>query len=692
MGVLVLAGVWHWQRKSDAFPTLTKTADQNVLLVTIDTLRADALGCYGGRAATPNLDALARDGVRFTFAHAHAVMTLPSHASILTGRYPFDHGVRDNAGFRLDDEHTTLAEMAKASGFATGAFVGAFPLDRRFGLAQGFDEYDDVGGPMIAPAEFALSERRAEEVVERALAWIQRQQKHWLAWVHVFDPHAPYTAPPPFDRQYPGEPYAGEIAYVDRALMPLLDFVRRGTRPTTVLVTSDHGEGLGEHGETTHGTFAYESTLRIPLIVAQVGAGATGGAGAAVSPVSARHIDIVPTVADIIGLHAAPGLPGDTLLVSGDRSGSRSVYFEAMSPMLNRGWAPLRGLIDGRDKHIDLPIGELYDLEVDPREVRNLASSAAPRVRAMSDQLASLGATLPGQPAGETAGARARLQSLGYLSGAAVRKPHYTEDDDPKRLIDVDRLMIRAIELTRAGQAAEAAASYRQVIERRPDMNLAYRWLAFAQWNSGMRDAAINSLREALRRNGPDVEVETRLGTYLAESGAHLEAVPMLERASSAAPQNPETLNALGIAYARSGRHEDALRAFERIIAINPVDGFALENIGTVHLHRNDMRSAHDAFLKAAANDPRSSRAEAGLGVVALKTGRRDDAIRHWTRAVALDRSNFDALFNLASELVKAGRHAEARPHLEQFLARAPRSVYDTEIEQLRRALGDGSR
>ncbi|MDQ3170207.1 MAG: sulfatase, partial [Acidobacteriota bacterium] len=234
---------------------LVRSADQNVLLITVDTLRGDALGSYGGRAATPNLDALATDGVRFSFAHAHAVVTLPSHTSILTGRYPFDHGVRDNTGYRVPDSVETLAEAAKRAGLATGAFVAAFPLDRRFGLNQGFDVYDDVGGLGKAEADFSMSERRAETVVAAARKWTAEQSaagRPWFAWVHVFDPHAGYAPPPPFSQQYADNLYAGEVAYVDHALGPLLGDARTGTRPTTIILTSDHGEGLGEHGEMTH--------------------------------------------------------------------------------------------------------------------------------------------------------------------------------------------------------------------------------------------------------------------------------------------------------------------------------------------------------------------------------------------------------------------------------------------------------
>ena len=675
---------WLWQRRSAGFPAFARTSNQNMLIVTIDTLRADALGSYGGRAATPHLDALAREGIRFTFAHAHAVMTSPSHASIMTGRYPFEHGVRDNAGFRLADPAVTIAELAQAKGFATGGFVGAFPVNREFGLGQGFDTYDDLGGQEASQADFAFSERRAEEVVAHALQWIEQQQKPWLAWVHVFDPHSPYEPPPPFDSRYPGSPYEGEVAYVDHALAPLLDRARNAARPTTVIVTADHGEGLGDHGEATHGIFAYESTLHVPLIVAQVGAGATAGADGAVSDVPVRHIDIVPTLAELVGLNAPVDLQGRTLLdaLEGE-SEPRPSYFEAMTAMLKRGWAPLRGVIAGREKYIELPIKELYDLKTDPREERNLAGSAGDRLRGLTARLESFGAAMPGDQTEENSEARARLQSLGYLSGSAPRKAQYDVEDDPKRLIDVDRLMLQGIELHRAGQVPQALDAYRQVIARRPDMGLAYRRLAYIQWEHGATSDAIATLREALEKNGPDIEIEVRLGTYLAETGAVAEGTPILERVVHAEPGNTEALNALGIAYARAGRNTDAIALFERILTVNPRDAYALENLGTAHLQLGDLAAAQDAFARAATNDPRSSRAQAGLGVVAVQTGRRDAAIEHWRRAVELDRTNYDALFNLATELVNAGRMTDARPYLQQFVRTAPRSLYGREIEKL---------
>lgn len=682
-GIVALAAILWWTLRSGD-PRFVVTPDQNVLLITIDTLRADALGSYGGVAATPNLDALAGDGIRFTFAHAHAVVTLPSHTSIMTGRNPFEHGVRDNAGYRVKDEAVTLAEAAKANGFATGAFVGAFPLDRQFGLSQGFDVYDDVAGTQVAPADFAFAERRASDVVAKAQAWISEQQKPWFAWVHVFDPHSPYAAPQSFAQQYPRDQYAAEVAYTDSALAPLLEMARNSGRPTTVIVTADHGEALGDHNELTHGIFAYESTLRVPLILAQVGAGVNRSWSSTVTDAPVRHIDIAPTIAALTGIDLGP-LPGRSLLDALDEpEDARPAYFEAMTAMLKRGWAPLRGVIVGRDKYIELPIEELYDLGEDPEEMDNLVARSGERVRTLVSHLKALGATMPGEQADENAEVRARLQALGYVSGSAPRKATYTEEDDPKRLIDIDRLMIEGIELHRAGRGADAIIAYRRVIARRPDMGLAYRRLAYIQWDIGATGEAIATLREALARIGPDIDIEVRLATYLAETGNPTEAIPMLEKAIAAEPTNVDAANALGIAYARGQRPGEAIAMFEKITRDDPRNAYAYENLGTVYLGLSDLQEAQDAFRRAIAVSPGSSRAYAGLGVVASQQGRPDEAIEHWRKAVQLDPKNYDALFNLASTLIRLGRATDAQPFVTQFVRTAPPGFYARDIARFR--------
>ncbi len=665
-------------------PLVERTADQNVLLVTIDTLRADALGSYGGPAATPNLDRLAAAGIRFEFAHAHAVVTLPSHASILTGVYPFEHGIHDNSGYRLPDDSRTLAGMLRAKGFATGAFVAAFPLDSRFGLDAGFEVYDDRFGHAEGPSDFTIAERPAEAVVAVARNWIGSQRGRWFAWVHLFDPHAVYRPPPPFDARYAGSPYHGEVAYTDYALGPLLADAADGARPTLVVVTSDHGEGLGEHGERTHGLFAYEATLRVPLILAQLGrASASASDDGVVSAEPARHVDIVPSILDALS-QAAPGLPGRSLLDPAPAGAEPLSYFEALSASLNRGWAPLRGVLAGRDKYIDLPLPELYDLQVDPAESDNLVAEHVARRRALAALLDDLPASDPfDRRVAETAAVVERLQSLGYLRGSAPAKESYSDADDPKRLAHVDEAIHRGVDLFQRGRAREAIAVYRELMAERPDLELAHRHLAFLHWSLGEVDEAIAVLTRARDAGSASPAAAGQLGIYLAESGRADEAVPLLE--ALVADERPalDPLNALGIAYARRGDADRALRTFERVLELDPDSAMALENIGTVHVQRGDRAAAAEAFERAVTLAPRSSRAHAGLGVVRLRAGDRQAAVASWTRAVELDPANFDALFNLATELVNAGELAAARPYLERFVRTAPPAFYADDIRRL---------
>src|SRR4051812_18694670 len=499
---------------------LRPVARQNVLLVTIDTLRADALGCYGGPAATPALDRLAADGIRFEFAHAHAVTTLPSHASILTGSYPFQHGIRDNSGYRLAPKSRTMATLLGQAGYATAAFVAAFPLHSRFGLNQGFGLYDDRFGDTRAPDEFAIPERPAPAVVALARSWLAQRSagrsdapgppdRPWFVWVHVFDPHAPYRPPAPYDTQYASRPYFGEVAAVDAALAPLFDGLRSASQRTLVVVTGDHGEALGDHGEVTHGLFAYESTLRVPLIIAEIGgSSATDVAGVRPQPdrAPARYVDILPTILEAVGQPLPADLPGRSLLTAAERADvtARPSYFEAMSAMLNRGWAPLNGVLVDREKYIDVPIAERYDLAADPIEQVNLAGKAVARDRTLAPALRGFNAPPPGQRQTEDVDAAARLRALGYVSGTAAPKARYSEADDPKALVDVDRAVHDAVDAFTAGRAEEAIQRYQAVIARRPDMAIAYRHLAFIERQRGNVAAAVEVLQRAIKAGGAD--------------------------------------------------------------------------------------------------------------------------------------------------------------------------------------------
>jgi arylsulfatase A-like enzyme/Tfp pilus assembly protein PilF len=625
--------------------------DRNILLVTIDTLRADALGAYGGRAATPNLDALAAHGARFDFAHAHAVVTLVSHASMLTGRYPYEHGIRDNTGYRLRADQPTAATLLKAQGFSTGAFVGGFPLDRRFGLTPGFDVYDDRMTRAGATGEVDERERPADIVVKSAVDWIGAQPGKWFAWVHVYDPHEPYQPPGEFATRFASEPYLGEVSWTDAALGPL--FARLGAlgRPTLVIVTGDHGESLGEHGERTHSLFAYEATLRVPLIVAEVGRDTKTGKDTrergVVIETPVRHVDLLPTLLASAAAPQGNGLPGSSLLdaITAGRGTDHPSYFEAMSAAVTRGWAPLRGVLVGREKYIDLPIVELYDLAADPKEADNLVRAQADRARVMAERLKQFNVAPPARAGQETADTIERLRSLGYIGGgSATVREHYTDADDPKRLVEIEQMLSRATEALRAGRAGEAAGLYKAVIAKRPDTEDAYRKLALIYWRAQQPRLAIETLEAALRAGVTQSEVRIKLAQYLAEAGQPAKAIELL---SATAANDPDEVMGLGNAYMLAGRNADAIRTFNRLLQIDPSNGLAWENLGAAQLQSKDLKSAETSLRRAIQIDASLSGAYTALGVVLAQTGRRDEAIAAWKRALELDPSDENAAFNL---------------------------------------------
>ena len=689
VGAIVAALIW-WPR-GHAF-AITPNPEQNVLIVTIDTLRADALGSYGGRAATPRLDRLAAQGARFTFAHSHAVVTLPSHTTILSGQLPYEHGMRDNSGYRVKPDTATLATELKARGFATGAFIGGFPLTERFGLGRGFDVYDDEMPEMQGAVMFSMPERRADLVVSRAVDWIGKQPAKFFGWVHLFDPHSPYKPPEEFASKYTSQPYDGEVAWVDHALGPLFDRLASLPRPTLVIVTADHGESLGEHGELTHGMFAYEATLRVPLIVSQLGSSVPALRGVVIdSPV--RHIDLAPTVREALGLDVDKRLSGSSLVpVIRDRSGpDRPAYFESMTYNLVRGWAPLRGVLAGREKYIDLPIPELYDLGSDPKESQNLAARQDDRTKVLANTLRTFNVAPPERPGREAADVTAALRSLGYVSGSAPGRKQYSEADDPKRLVEVDRDLHTASEFVQNGKVAEAISVFNRVIARRPDTADAYISLAHAYWESGQPHRAIETLEKALIAGAPDRDIRIRLGLYLAESHTDTKrAIVLLETLPEG---DVEAMNGLGVAYADAGRFADATRILKGVLTLDSTNALAYQNLASISLREagNERGPDRDKKLQEAENfvrqainaDQALAKAHTTLGVILSSTGRKPAAIDSWKRAVQLDAAEFDALYNLWSELAAAGRRDEAVQYGRQFVSTAPPAFYKPDIDRV---------
>lgn len=657
--------------------TATDEAPADVILITIDTLRADALGFRGNtRVRTPFLDSLAARGTVFTHAHAHNVVTLPSHANILTGLYPWQHGIRDNAGFTLDAKHLTIAARLREHGFTTGAFVSAFPLDSRYGLDRGFDVYDDSYPATANALDFAVQERPGHETLQRAAGWWNAAagRKRFL-FVHLYEPHAPYLPPAPFRDQYRNEPYLGEVAATDAMLARMLGPLLAAAPNALVIITADHGEALGEHGEKTHGLFAYESTLAVPLLVVDP------SRRPAVDDRYVRHIDIAPTILARSGLAAPAEWKGMSLFAEGERG---YTYFEALSASMNRGWAPLIGAIEGGRKLIELPVPELYDLPADPQETRN---RFADERRSVASIRAKLRADAPAASAArQNVGSeeQATLLSLGYLSGTSS-KTTYTTADDPKNLVELDNELHEAIAAYQAGDLARALQRANALVAARPDMQLAQEMLAFFLTQNERPDEAIHVLERRVQTGRANDAVRIRLGLLLSETGRSREAIELLR--PFADRTDPDLLNAYGIALADNGDVPGAVRQFERILATDNENARAYQNLGIVALRAGQTKRARGYLERSLSLSPNLPLALNAMGVVEARNGNMTGAIERWSRAVAADPAQFDALFNLGMVAADAGRTDVARKALRDYLARAPASRYAAERAQAAEAL-----
>lgn len=657
-----------------------KSPTPDIILITIDTLRADALGYAGNKkVSTPFLDKLASEGVVFTDAHAHNVVTLPSHVNILTGLLPYQHGVRDNSGYVLDPSHHTIAWMLKRHGYTTGAFIAAFPLDSRFGLNQGFDDYDDKYEEGRAPTSFVMPQRSAPEVLTPAVKWYRDNagRKRFM-WVHIYEPHAPYTPPSPFRERHPHEPYLGEVEaadfYLGKYLTPILD----QNRDTMVIVTGDHGESLGEHGESTHGLFAYEATLHIPLIVWEKGVLAHRRETRAV-----RHIDIVPTILTRLGIPKPPQLLGASLL---DIKGPRDTYFEALTANLNMGWAPLIGIIHADHKYIDLPLAELYNLPKDPHELHNILNEDRRDVVRARKLLAKKAPNaLSSERKSVTSEESANLMSLGYVSGNAEKKKAYTAADDPKNLVQFQEMIDKIVGLYQEGKPAAAITMARKLIKERPEMSTAKDMLAFLLQETEHPEQAIDFLERQVAKGTASTVMRKRLGLVLSETGRSAEAVKVL--AEFADSDDPDLLNAYGIALADTGRVQDAISEFQKALAVDHTNATAYTNLGIVALRADDTQRAEGYLNQALDLNPQMPLALNTLGVVYAREGQDERAIDAWSKAVNVDPKQYDALFNLSIVATKVGRLDVARKALEQFIQTAPPQRFAKDIASAKQML-----
>ena len=692
----------------------------DVVLVTIDTLRWDHVGAYGGKTPTPTLDAIAKAGTRFERAYSVAPITLVSHSSIMTGRYPFHHGVRANGFYRLAAEEVTLAERLKAAGYATAAFVSGFPLDSRFGLAQGFDTYDDSFTHFEGGGSAFEAERPASATIDATLAALPKLPHPSFLWVHLYDPHAEYEPPEPFGTRFRPDPYSGEIAYTDHELGRLVDALRaRGLDRTLLVVAADHGESLGEHGEKTHTIFVYDATVRVPLLAA--GAGVKAGQ---VVTETVSLADVAPTILGWLGRAAGAGMDGIDLgpaLAGRAPPPRRPVYFESYAPRLEFGWSQLLGIVSGTLKYIRAPTPELYDLAADRGEQHNLADSRQPDARRIATELDGLlgGAGVGAESRGEAldAEAVALLQSLGYVESSDAPAPidgDVSALPDPKVMITSQTLVDNAIRLLHRGRAREAAESLERVLEKDPGNAFARQLLSGARLGLGDPEGALAAIRagfrhaapltesalhatagDLLRRTGRLAESEKELRLALALDGGNLQAMDvlgltllaanepaeaeaMLQRALRLSPDHARTLCALAEVALAQRRLADARRLFESARTDPAIEPRAL--FGQAVAARLDGKpEVARAALGSLADLPADREVDAETlqqaGTLAADEGDLDLAIRLFERGRAFSPNDPKLLGDLGVALSRAGRFDAALEHLAEARRLAPRDA-----------------
>ena len=619
------------------FASLRGDGEYNVLLITVDTIRADRLGAYGFEGIdTPIIDSLAARGVTFTRAYSPTPLTLPSHASIFSGTFPPYHGVRDNGAFAVPAELTLMAEVFQANGFATAAFVGAFVLDSRFGLDQGFESYfDDFELPRQNIIGLGTVQRPAEEVIDAALEWLEGEGGlPFFLWVHLYDPHTPYAPPEPYRSEYAGKPYLGEIAYTDAQIGRLLEGLSgRGVAADTfVVVVGDHGESLGEHGEIEHGFFVYEESIHVPLIISLPFAQLHGVRRSQLVSL----VDIMPTVLEMSGLDLPPALQGLSLvpLFSGQPDDWRQyVYSETFYPRYHFGWSELQAVQDERYKLILSPEPELYDLLDDPDESNNLAAERV-SVFATLEREAEAMIAAYGEGGGRAQvveideDTRQSLAALGYLGGF---QPAVDDDQEvlpsPRDRIGVYNDLLMARRLKHQGRLEESQLLLEQIVVEAP--------------------AAIDAYMT--------------LGNLHSEQGRHIEAIAVFEAAIAEKPTDTSLLLLLASENMKLRRFDQAEKLLMDFIDVVPEDARIYYFLGNLNRFGRNHRTAIEYYRKSIALNPQSAASHTGLASSYLSTDEVALAEEHINRALEIDDSIPDVNFTLAQVYQKRGALDDAR-------------------------------
>ncbi|HEV8129611.1 MAG TPA: sulfatase-like hydrolase/transferase [Acidobacteriota bacterium] len=621
-----------------------------ILFISLDTVRPDHLEPYGyTKIKTPHLAELARNGVLFKHAYTAVPITLPSHAVMLTGTYPMVNGIRDFSGNVLDTKFETLAEVLKKGGYKTAAFIGGAVLDSRFGLNQGFDDYlDRFDINSMAEANLDLIDRPAGAVIDEALSWMEKASGRFFVWIHLYDAHYPYAPPEPFRTEYTHQLYDGEIAYADSQLGRLFDFMKRKGwwDSALVLAVGDHGEGLGEHAESYHGFFIYDSTLHVPLIIK-----APGIRPGRIDSI-ARTIDLYATILQIAGLAIPPQNQGYSLLgkLLGKDSSAQEAYAETLLPNLHFGWSDLRSLRRGNLKLIDAPRPELYDLAADPDEGTNLFQSRRAMAAPLKEELAKwLQRNSPRE--GEKRAGNAehapqdpalieKLKSLGYIAvSSPVAVPRTGKGADPKDKIQTAELITSALSLGQKGKYDESLAQLQKAEKDEPD-NIAILHLK-----------GLNYYR---KRDFPS-------------------ALEIFKRALAIAPNNAMASYFLALSYLNTGDLDAAIVGFRRTVLLDSTHFLAQHNLGAALVRKRQYQEAIEAFRNAVRIYPDYRPSLQALGEMYLFENKPDQAIEVLEHAAQLAPEDARPLMSLARAYAQKGNEAKAQELLQKARSKSHR-------------------
>jgi arylsulfatase A-like enzyme/Tfp pilus assembly protein PilF len=646
------------QLSQQTTPTTEKTEERllpeklNIFLITIDTLRADRLSCYGSDLVdTPNIDALAREGIRFTNTATTVPFTLPAHSSIMTGTYPPHHGVRENVGYSLGADTATIAELLRQGGYATAGFVSAFVLDSRWGIGRGFDHYyDDFDIAAAETPNLASVQRPGEETVAAALDWLdQGASSPFFVWIHLYEPHDPYQPPEPYRSQFEGRPYDGEVAYTDAIIGQLRQELasRQLLDSSLLILTSDHGEGLGDHDEAFHGYFVYDTTIHVPLIIRTP----LPEHGGRVVERATSHVDLLPTIIETAGLAIPDSVHGTSLLalaLGHADDTERTIYSESFYPFLHYGWAPLRSLRSDQLKLIDAPRPELYNVVDDRREEHNLAGEQEPVLAEMSSRLRELreeielDASSSAEPVDLDEAAMAQLRALGYLAGGGGVELEEEEDrprSDPKDKIGLHRMIMFA----QAKLAAEEEEAAERLLER------------------------------VLSQDDTIVDAHQMLGQIVGRRGQHEAAAEHFQKALEQNDSHQASLLGLAAAYRDLGRIEEAALGFRRVLEIAGTETRATLALAEIYIEQEQMDEAEAVLEEAIAATEPPGVIYNQLGELRVLQGRGNEAIPLFEQAIAKNDKPAEPYFNLAVIYEDSGSFQKAIEHYDLAIERAPK-------------------